>query len=290
MPIGPSAALLVELYRGNQRDTFRERRNLEVKRLPLVLAAFSALTIIAAVSCTEAKVPTTSSEVSLSFAALSELFSSDQPDIEARASTADDLLKDPEALAYLKQMSKDGADNERAASAFALGRSDDPIAVTELCDMVEDSNKRIRDHVYIALQRHNTAEAREGLTKAVMLHGPEDGLTEVICDVMDAKMWAATSEFIMASIGDLDVAELEFGFDADSFKVLIESARQHEFETSEFDEEELLGSLREFNNKQALVDWANEIMGMELDVSDGNRDELETMIVDFNRPEEEAGD
>ncbi len=58
----------------------------------------------------------------------------------------------------------------------------------------------------------------------------------------------------------------------------------------EFNEEEFLESLREFNDKQSLVDWANEVMGMELDTSDGTRDELETMIVDFNRPEEKEGD
>ena len=58
----------------------------------------------------------------------------------------------------------------------------------------------------------------------------------------------------------------------------------------EFNEEEFFESLRNFNDKQALVDWANETMGMELDTSDGTRDELETMVVDFARPEEEEED
>ncbi len=58
----------------------------------------------------------------------------------------------------------------------------------------------------------------------------------------------------------------------------------------EFDEEEFLESLASFNDKQALVDWANEILGMELDTSDGTRDQLEQLVVDFARPEEEAGD
>lgn len=58
-------------------------------------------------------------------------------------------------------------------------------------------------------------------------------------------------------------------------------------EDEEFNEEEFLEALREFNDKGSLVEWANETMGLELVTTDGTRDELEQMVVDFARPGEE---
>ncbi len=55
----------------------------------------------------------------------------------------------------------------------------------------------------------------------------------------------------------------------------------------EFDEEQFLEGLRQFNNKDDLVAWANETMGLELRATDGNRDELEEMIMAAARGSEE---
>jgi len=58
-------------------------------------------------------------------------------------------------------------------------------------------------------------------------------------------------------------------------------------EEAEFNAVQFLESLREFNTKASLVDWANETMGMELAVDDGNREELEEMVLAFAGPDEE---
>lgn len=55
----------------------------------------------------------------------------------------------------------------------------------------------------------------------------------------------------------------------------------------EFDEEQFLEGLRQFNNKGDLVTWANETLGLELLESDGTREELEEMIVAVAQGSEE---
>lgn len=243
-----------------------------MNRIPLVIATLSALSIIAVVSCTEAKVPTTGSEISQSFSALAKLFSTNEPGLTAQASTseeidsaADEIARDPEALAFAKSKAQMGQDYERAAAAAVLARIDDPKAVAELCNMVEDNSKEIRDHVYVALQRHNTPEARAGLTKALHIYGLEAGLTEVICDVMDPKMWAETSEVIIMSTE----GAMEFNIDLQSIQLLIESAKEHEFETGHFDKEEFAKKMEEFGRKMKEK-FGKEGMTIEVEVDEGD--------------------
>ena len=56
--------------------------------------------------------------------------------------------------------------------------------------------------------------------------------------------------------------------------------------SEEFNEEEFMEGLRNFNSKPDLVAWANEILGLELSASDGTRDELEETITAAARPQE----
>lgn len=215
-----------------------------MKRISTIIATVAALSIILVIACTEAKVPTTGSEISASFSALAQLFSAEQPDLEAQASTADKFARTPEALAIANNKAINGEEHERAAAAAVLARIDNPKAVEQLCLMIEDDSKLARENVYIALQRQNTPAARIGLTRAMELNGLEDGLTEVICEVMDAEMWAATSEMIILSTDG--ASEIEFDFDFESIKDLIASAKEHDFETAHFDEAAFAEKMKQF--------------------------------------------
>lgn len=223
-----------------------------MNRLPTILATMAALSIILVIACTEAKVPTTGSEVSKSFSALAQLFSADQPDLEAQASTADDFVaKNPEALAFARERAKNGEESERAAAATVLARINNPAAVEELCDMIEDDSKLARGQVYAALQRQNTPEARKGLTRAFEIYGVEDGLAEVICEVMDEEMWAVMSGSFIPDIEGLEHFEgqeqlqhFKLNFDAEAVKLMIMQAKGHEAEI-EFDQEEFALHMKE---------------------------------------------
>lgn len=49
-------------------------------------------------------------------------------------------------------------------------------------------------------------------------------------------------------------------------------------EEGEFNEDQFREGLKEFKNKQDLVDWAKEAVGVELEKDDGSREELEDWI------------
>ena len=201
-----------------------------MNRISTIIATLAALSVILVIACTEAKVPTTGSKISKSFSLLAQLFSAEQPDLEAQAMSADEFAKTPEALAFANEKAKNGKKHERAASAAVLGGIDDPIAVEQLGLMVDDPSTLVRNHVYVALKRHNTPEARTGLARAVTINGLEDSLSEVICEMI-----------ILGTEG-----ASEFEFDTETIKELIASAREREFETEQFDKEEFAEKMRLF--------------------------------------------
>ncbi len=47
----------------------------------------------------------------------------------------------------------------------------------------------------------------------------------------------------------------------------------------EFNEEEFMEGLRDFNNKDDLIEWANDIFDLELSRSDGTREQLEEIVL-----------
>ena len=212
-------------------------------RTILTLAAAAA--VLCATGCTGGERSSSLTDIEQSFATLVELFKAPEPDMQAYAATTESFAQNPEAIKFLEKKAKSMDEDERAVSADVLGASQDKKAVFTLASMVRDESIKTRGRVYVALQRHDTHEAREALADAMRIHGPESGLAEAVCEVMDAELWATTSKIIIKSTR----AGADIAFDPEMIHSLIARAREHEFDADEFDSEEFELRMAEFTKE-----------------------------------------
>ena len=213
-------------------------------RTTLVLAV--ATVALGSAGCTSAGETTSSlSEIERSFATLVELFKAPEPDMKAYASTAKSFSENPDAMPYLEEMAVSENEDERAVTADVLGEIEDERAVVTLTTMIGDDSSMARKRVYVALRHHNTKKARAALAEAMRMHGPESGLAEAICEVMDEDLWATTREIIIKSTRDGS----EAAFDPEVIHALIARAKEHEFEVGEFDSEEFELRMAKFGRR-----------------------------------------
>ena len=217
-----------------------------MKAIRTILALAAAVAVLGAAGCANGGETASSlSEIERSFATLVELFKAPEPDMTAYASTKDSFTKNPEAMSFLEQKAKSHDEDERAVCADVLGAIEDKKAVITLASMIEDDSSKARKRVYISLQNHNTDEARAALADAMRMYGPESGLAEAVCEVMDARLWSATSAMIIKSTE----AGGTIAFDPERIHALIERAKERDFEVAEFDFEEFELRMAEFAKK-----------------------------------------
>ena len=215
-----------------------------MKAIRTFFALAAATAVLGAAGCygSDGETASSLSDIERSFATLVELFKAPEPDLTAYASTAESFAQNPEAMSFLEQKAKSHDEDERAVCADVLGTIEDKKAVITLASMIKDDSSKARKRVYISLQNHNTDEARAALADAMRMYGPESGLAEAVCEVMDARLWSATSAMIIKSTE----AGGTIAFDPERIHALIDRAKEHDFEVAEFDSEEFELRMAEF--------------------------------------------
>ena len=218
-----------------------------MKAIRNILALAAAVAVLGAAGCGTGDGETTSSlsEIEKSFATLVELFKAPEPDLTAYASTKDSFAKNPEAIAFLEDKAKSYDEDERAVCADVLGAIEDKKAVMTLASMIKDDSSKARKHVYVSLQNHNTDEARAALADAMRMHGPDGDLIDVVCEVNDEGLWAAT----FTSVMDRTQAGVEIALDPEVITALLTAAKEYEFDAAGFDSDEFEQRMAEFAKK-----------------------------------------
>ena len=216
-----------------------------MKAIRTILALAAATAVLGAAGCTGEERSSSVSDIERSFATLVELFKAPDPDMTAYAASTESFSKSPEAMSYIVKKAQSKDEDERAVCADVLGAIQDKKAVWTLASMVEDDSSKTRDRVYVALQNHNTDEARAALAHAMRVHGPESGLVKVVCEVNDEELWTATCETIIERIE----AGAEIALDPQAISLLIAAAKEHESEAAGFDSEEFELRMAEFAKK-----------------------------------------
>ena len=235
-----------------------------MKAIRTILALAAATAVVGAAGCYSGGGERTSSltDIERSFATLVELFKAPDPDMKAYAASTESLAQSPEALSYIEEKAKSKDEYERAVCADVLGAIQDKKAVMTLASMIKDDSSKTRDRVYVALKQHNTDEARAALADAMRMHGPDSGFLNVVCEVMDEELWAATFETVI----ERTEAGADIALDPEVVSALIAAGKEYEFDAAGFDTEEFEVRMAEFAKKmeerfgdeETEVEWDDE--------------------------------